>query len=55
MDAEKSAGFELSQLYAIKECDSNLTWNITTKDIIQDEYPDVEDGFDPEKMKSIND
>ena len=55
MDAEKSAGFELSQLYAIKESDSNLTWNITTKDIIQDEYPDVEDGFDPEKMKSIND
>ena len=55
MDAEKSAGFELSQLYAIKESDSNLTWNITTKDIILDEYPDVEDGFDPEKMKSIND
>ncbi len=55
MDAEKSAGFELSQLYAIKENDSNLTWDIITKDIIEDEYPDVEDGFDPEKMKSIND
>ncbi len=55
MHAEKSAGFELSQLYAIKESDSSLSWDVATKDIIKDEYPDVEDGFDPEKMKPIND
>ena len=55
LNAEKSAGFELSQVFATKEGNSNLSWDVETDDIINDEYPDVEDGFDPEKMKSIND
>ena len=55
MDAEKSAGFELSQLYAKKENSTNLTWDVSTSEIIKDTYPEGEDGFDPEKMKSIND
>ena len=55
LNAEKSVGFELSQVFATKEGNSNLSWDVVTNDIINDEYPDIEDGFDPEKMKSIND
>tara|TARA_B100001093_G_scaffold519641_1_gene609609 strand:+ start:1344 stop:2375 length:1032 start_codon:yes stop_codon:yes gene_type:complete len=55
LNAEKSAGFELSQVFASKESNSNLSWDVETNSIIDDEYPDVEDSFDPEKMKSIND
>jgi len=55
LSAEKSAGFELSQVFASKVGDSNLSWEVETNDIINDEYPDIEDGFDPKKMKSLND
>ena len=55
LNAEQSAGFELSQVFAKKESSAQLSWSVDTKEIINDQYPDVEDGFDPEKMKSLND
>lgn len=53
MDAEKSAGFELSTVLVKKISNTNLSWVANTENIARDFYPESEDGFDPNTMRPL--
>ena len=53
VDAEKSAGFELSTVLVRKIGESILDWDVNTSEISNQNYPMTEDGFNPDEMEIV--
>ena len=53
IDAEKSAGFELSTVLVKKIGNSSLDWEVSTNEICKKNYPMEIDGFNPDTMTMV--
>jgi hypothetical protein len=54
VDAEKSAGYEMSSILVEKISDTKFVWPIKTSDIVESSYPKTEDGFNPKCMTVLD-